>query len=232
MPMELMAKDIVSLVASLGWKTIDILGFSMGGHIAQTILIMDETTTTPEGRRELFGVQVRKAVLTATMTKLPRGDLKLEELQAEAESYSDRTERNRFISTEMMKYQYHPEVLSPGTEMHNKFSRRVEVSLNTRRPAQIIGAQFMAIRGQRLADRLNRVPPSVPVLVIHGHRDRMVKYDESDLILQGIKHAMRFVPPQGSEFGHFWYDYFSIDMWSDAISRFLDDGPAGQAAKL
>lgn len=82
--MESMSDDILSLIGSLGWKVIDILGFSMGGQITQTLLTLPEGRTV-DGVREVRGIKFRKAILSATMTKLPRGLKKNEmaDLQAE-----------------------------------------------------------------------------------------------------------------------------------------------------
>ena len=49
----------------------------------------------------------------------------------------------------------------------------------------------------------------------------MVLYGESDYIVKGIKHAQRLDTPS-DQFGHFWYDYFDISFWSQAITKFLD----------
>jgi len=68
-----MALDVIALVTSLGWKQIDALGFSMGGHILQTLLCLDEAIDSPNGvGRVVRGVQIRRVVLAATMTKMPQ----------------------------------------------------------------------------------------------------------------------------------------------------------------
>ncbi len=57
---------------------------------------------------------MRKAVLSATMTKLPQGGCELNALNKEAEKIADKTQRNDFITFNMMKVQYHDEVLGEG----------------------------------------------------------------------------------------------------------------------
>ncbi|KAN0063893.1 hypothetical protein ACQY0O_003499 [Thecaphora frezii] len=228
-----MGLDLIALVASLGWSRIDLLGFSMGGQITQAIISIPEGKKTPQGGVEVRGVEIRRAILAATMTKLPHGDADLQTIQTEAAKIKNNEERNLFITTEMMKLQYHPEVLQPGSALHRQLEHRIHVSLSTRQPAEIITYQFFAIQGCDTRPDLHRIPETLPVLVIHGHRDRVVSYSESDYIVKGIKHARRFVPEQGSEFAHFWYDYFGIDVWTDAIDRFLDGpSPSSASAKL
>lgn len=77
-----MAKDCLALVSSLGWKSVDILGWSMGGHILQTMITLPEAKeNSSKGGLDINGVHVRKVILAGTMTKLPRGDFKPNELE-------------------------------------------------------------------------------------------------------------------------------------------------------
>ena len=218
--LESMGMDVIHLASHLGFSTIDLLGFSMGGHIVQALLSSD-TAQVQDGMVKLEDVAVRKAVLSATMTKLPRGDVNLNALNKEAEKIADKTQRNDFITFNMMKVQYHDEVLGEGKQMETKFRQRLETVRGTKRPAHTIALQFLAIQAADVRENLHRIPASLPVLVIHGAKDRMVLYNESDHILKGIKHAKRLSTPS-PEFGHFWYDYFDIDFWSNAITSFLD----------
>lgn len=172
-------------------------------------------------------VKVRKAILTATMTKLPRGDVNLNALNAEAESITDKKERNDFITYNMMRVQYHDDVLGPTGSLQHKFEQRLELVRNTSRPAWVIGLQFMAISSGDLREQLHRIPKSLPVMVIHGEKDRMVLYKESDVICEKIKHAKRLSDTPSGEFGHFWYEYFDLEYWVKSIANFLDTGKVG-----
>lgn len=102
------------------------------------------------------------------------------------------------------------------------------------RPAAIIAQQFFAIQGGDLREQLSNVPESLPVMVIHGQRDRMVHHPESVHITDNIKHAQRLQSTPSDQFAHFWYDYFSIPFWQNAITTFLDTGVVGghKSAKL
>jgi pimeloyl-ACP methyl ester carboxylesterase len=61
---EDMADDTVLLVKHLGWKEVDLLGFSMGGMIVQTILCRVGASESNGG----LPFRVRHAVLVATST--------------------------------------------------------------------------------------------------------------------------------------------------------------------
>lgn len=84
---DIMADDLLSLLAELGpaWKTVDMLGFSMGGHILQHLVTREGTSVTSRGIVDTGkeGIAVRKLILAATMTKMPRGDLNLDQMQQE-----------------------------------------------------------------------------------------------------------------------------------------------------
>lgn len=238
--LESMGGDVIDLAHSLGHTTIDLLGFSMGGHITQALLSSPHISRTDPSTGCVVvkdKVHIRKAVLCATMTKLPRGDVNLNALNKEAEKISDKKKRNEFITYNMMKVQYHDDVLGPNGALQSKFEQRLELVRSTNRPAHTIALQFLAIQAADLRPQLKNIPQSVPVMVIHGHKDRMVKYDESDYILKGIPHAKRLADTPSTEFGHFWYEYFPLSYWRDSIANFLDHNKVGghphaQQAKL
>ncbi|PWN51233.1 alpha/beta-hydrolase [Violaceomyces palustris] len=226
--LEIMGLDAIELVKSLGWNRIDILGFSMGGHIVQALLTIDEALTV-DGLREIRGVKIGKAVLSATMAKLPHGDIDTQALQEEGNKIEDKQKRKLFLTEELMKLQYHPEALVHGSEICRKFQRRIEVSLKTRRPAEIIGFQFLAIQANDVREKLHRIPSSLPVLIIHGRRDRMVSFSETEYTTKGIPHALWFKAKGGDQFGHFWYDYFELQDWVNGIAAFLDQDQGAKA---
>lgn len=54
----------------------------MGGHIVQVLLTLDEAKDSPGGIGKVIrGIQIRKAVLSATMTKMPHGDFDPSEME-------------------------------------------------------------------------------------------------------------------------------------------------------
>ncbi|CDS00084.1 uncharacterized protein SPSC_00761 [Sporisorium scitamineum] len=228
--LESMGLDVIHLAHHLGYNRIDLLGFSMGGHITQALLSSPQLAKVAEDGLVVIDdkVKIRKAVLTATMVKLPRGEVDMNKLNEQAEKIPDKKKRNGFITEQMMKLQYHPAVLGTGKPLQGQFEHRLQVARTTKRPAWIIGLQFLAIQSADLRKQLHRIPSSVPVMVIHGKRDQMVLYSESERILDGIKHAKRFEGTPSGEFGHFWYDYFDLHrVWIPSINAFLDHGDVG-----
>lgn len=110
----------------------------------------------------------------------------------------------------MLRYQYDEETLAADQAARERMLFRINVSLTTPRPQQIIALQAMAIAQCRLTEEdLAKVPSSVPVLIIHGKRDRMVHYPESDKMAQWVKHSKRVdlsdgpKAAQGGSYGHF-----------------------------
>ncbi|SAM85058.1 uncharacterized protein UBRO_07623 [Ustilago bromivora] len=227
--LELMGLDVINLASHLGYSAIDLLGFSMGGHIIQAIISSPDHAKVAEDGTVLVNgkVKVRKAILTATMTKLPRGDIDLNALNAEAAKITDTKKRNDFITYNMMVFQYHPEALGSNGSLQHKLEQRLQLVRNTSRPAWVIGLQFMAIQAGDLREQLHRIPETVPVMVVHGRKDRMVLYKESDVICEKIAHAERLSDVPSGEFGHLWYDYFELQYWVKSVSNFLDNGKVG-----
>lgn len=83
-------------------------------------------------------------------------------------------------------------------------------------------------------ERLATLPRHLPILLIHGRKDRMVDYSESTILEEHLPQARRYIPTHNGQpteaYGHTWYDYFGMDTaWVNPISAFLD---APHAAKL
>lgn len=139
-----------------------------------------------------------------------------------------------------MRLQYDEETLAASEKLRSIMAWRIELSLAENIPQEIVGLQAMAIRAYRSKDPavLGRIPPSVPVLVIHGKRDRMVRYDESlpfETMIPNVRRVDLSDGPaeaQQGAYGHFFFDYFSTDYWAAKIGDFLDNenGAAGRAS--
>jgi fermentation-respiration switch protein FrsA (DUF1100 family) len=84
-----------------------------------------------------------------------------------------------------------------------------------------------AINRYDVRTRLSTIPPSLPVLVLHGSEDKSVYVSEADELLKGIKHAQMAKLP-ADDYGHFFYDYFDTATWTGVLESFLD----APAAKL
>lgn len=76
--LDLEARDTLAVLKHLGsdFQKVSLLGWSMGGHITQVLLTLPEAKEHPKGGLDVLGIHIEKAILAATMTKLPRGDFK------------------------------------------------------------------------------------------------------------------------------------------------------------
>lgn len=77
------ARDCLALLEFLGsdWQSVHILGWSMGGHILQAMLVLPDAKEHKDGGVSIGKVHVRSAILAATLTKLPRGEFRPEVLE-------------------------------------------------------------------------------------------------------------------------------------------------------
>lgn len=225
---EMMADDVLALVKELGFPAVHLLGYSMGGLIVQAILThRDARPTRDEGGVSVHGIEVRRAILTSTFAKSPATEFRARDIP-QGEGLS-KAERDRLVAEYFIKLQYHDDVLVSGHDVQKKFDWRLGLAAQTRRPQLVVLQQSMAISQCDVREKLKQLPRRLPIMVIHGRRDRMVRYVESEELLAYIPQAVRHVPrPAGSpdgteEFGHFWFDYFDVERdWAGPITRFLD----------
>ncbi|KAK4053194.1 hypothetical protein OIV83_001929 [Microbotryomycetes sp. JL201] len=199
-----LARDVVELVQHVGWSTIDLLGFSMGGMIAQSVLV------TPR-----LPIKVRHAILAATSAKPAHSDL-LQAIPQPAQGQMT-LEQKMALVRPFIEVGYDPEFVKTHEDV---IKRRVLESVHTRRPAKTVSHQVGAIAGYDIRKQMSTIPSTMPVLVLHGDKDRSVYYSESKYILKGLPHAKLITFPG---MGHMWYDYYTIRYWTELINSFLDD---------
>ncbi|SGZ15093.1 BQ5605_C029g10642 [Microbotryum silenes-dioicae] len=215
-----MSMDVISIVkvqTRLGWNEIDLLGFSMGGMIAQAVLVEDKIHRS---------FKIRHALLFATSAKAAHSDL-LAAMPKPTEKKLTLDEKKELIRP-FIRVNYDPKfVASPRN--HDLLERRTMESVMTRRPARTIAHQMQAIAKYDVRKQIPSVPTSTPVLVVHGTEDRSVYFTELDYILRGIKHAQvaRF-----GGMGHSWADYYTPQFWTEFISAFCDDQPIDGFVKV
>ncbi|KAG0655713.1 hypothetical protein C6P46_000747 [Rhodotorula mucilaginosa] len=204
-----MAADVARLVKHIGWKEIDLLGFSMGGMIAQSVLVSPN-----------LPFKIRHLVLAATSAKPAHSDL----LQAIPQpgpgplTYEDKVK----LVTPFIHVGYDPAFIR---DPKNKdiLDRRIKESVEARRPSRTVQHQIGVIAGYDVRKKLPAVPSTLPVLILHGTADRSVYYSESKYIQRGLPHA-QLVSFDG--IGHTWYDYYTLEYWTGLLNTFLDGGDA------
>lgn len=117
---------------------------------------------------------------------------------------ADRRQELQSISEHFYRqYCYDPDWIKANPNLYEK---RVQESINTRRPARTVALQQRAIGKYDVRSELPSLPASLPVLVIHGDQDVAVYPAEKEEILKGIGHATLAKCPR-SDFGHNWLVY-------------------------
>ncbi|KAK0550038.1 hypothetical protein OC846_001757 [Tilletia horrida] len=231
---DTMVDDLLSLIASFDWAKsgIHILGYSMGGHILMHLLTRQDgtfhTQSGPSKGYSIKGVHITKAVLAATMTKMPKGDLKPADMQAIMAKYDDRATRDRAVTEYMIDLQYYPEWIAASSANKKIRDDRIDLSL-TFKPAQTtVMAQMQAIGTVDVRKSLPKIPAqALPVLILHGKQDRMVKFEETQHTQRGITHAdTLFV----DGVAHFWYDMQGGSaFWVEQLGQWLDGRSSGSS---
>ena len=70
-------------------------------------------------------------------------------------------------------------------------------------------------------------------MIVHGTKDRIIHYAESNYLTKHLKHAVRVVidpscktpgSVPSADYGHSWYEYFEPQVWVDVIQTFTKGG--------
>ncbi|GAA6021668.1 hypothetical protein JCM11491_001352 [Sporobolomyces phaffii] len=212
-----MAQDVVELVKHLGWHKIDILGFSMGGMIVQQLLVSPR-----------LPFKVQHAVLAATSAKRAHSDL-LKAIPQGGGGGNDLTREDKRKLVEPFTYvNYSPDFVK-NPKNRELLDRRIDESIDSRRPARTVQQQVAVIAGYDVRNELGSIPSSLPVLILHGTLDRSVYYSEAKYIVEGIKHAKL---QTFDHVGHMWYDYYTVGYWATLLNTFLDGPNGGDVSSL
>lgn len=82
-------------------------------------------------------------------------------------------------------------------------------------------------------------PPDGPaILIIHGELDTVIPFSSVNMIIAIIPHAKLVQvgtrPGQidSLDFGHNWYEYFTVERWRQVFESFYDESGEGGRARL
>jgi pimeloyl-ACP methyl ester carboxylesterase len=176
-----MAADAAALIRALGLDSVHVLGISMGGMVAQELVLSD-----PE--------LVRTLTLGCTYCGGPGSSLgpKVAERLYEAMASGDRIRALRAA------YELN---LSPAAAAHDELWERFQSIAAERAVAvQVIMAQAAACAQHDTHDRLSAI--GAPTLVIHGSADEMIPVENGRLIAWLIPEARLEV---FDEVGHLFF---------------------------
>jgi pimeloyl-ACP methyl ester carboxylesterase len=166
---RLFADDTAGLMDALGLKSAGILGYSMGGYIAQELAL-----NYPE--------KVRSLILSSTGCGGDRAVLmssdRLEKFQANAGLKPEE------ILRKDMDIYFSNEFVARNPEIIEEF---IEISMRYYQPADAFFRQFDACRRHDTVDRLKRL--TVPTLIMTGDDDPLVPPENSHVLQELIPHA-------------------------------------------
>ena len=182
---EQMTADAVTFINALGLKKVDLLGFSLGGFIAQEIAAQH-----PE--------LVRKVILAGTGNK--GGGNNLMKVLTEAFSQKESTDPRLYLF-----FTQTPESQKAGQEFIKRSSVRADRDPESGKP--IADAQGKALIVWTSTPDENKLLKSItqPVLIVQGSNDTMLPTENSITMYKNIKNAQLILFPDSSHGSLFQY---------------------------
>ena len=183
---EEMGQDAIAFIRALGLTQVDLLGFSLGGGVAQMVALQ-----APE--------LVRRMVLAGTG---PRGGGGIDEINRIAViAYL----KAALTLSDPRNFLFFPRTLEGTRAAKDYFSRLKERTANRDKPIslQARGAQLKAIKtaGLSAPDDLSLI--TQPVLVANGDHDLMVKSSHSGDMARRLPNAKLTIYPNSGHGGVF-----------------------------
>ncbi len=178
-----LAADAVGLLDALEIETAHVVGISMGGMVAQELVLQ-----APERVRTLTLGCTFPGGREATMT-----DMTVVGMLAEAVLSGDQ-ERTMRVGYEVM-------IAAEYGEQEGAYELYSELAAQYPAPTPVLMAQLSAIMGHDTSQRLGEI--ETPTLVIHGTEDRLMDVSNGKLIARLIPGA-RLELLEGSGHMFFW----------------------------
>ncbi|KAF5330449.1 hypothetical protein D9619_005421 [Psilocybe cf. subviscida] len=224
---ELLAKDLVALIKHVQWKEVALVGYSMGGVVAQQMLVLPFHPTHPVSLpchiSHLVLACTRSVVHAETGLKVAPASVTLtrEERIAAARRIVGACLDPNWIEQNTARFEY-------------VFRRATNPLFN--RPSPLIAKQGAALKKFDFADLLQNISRDVQIMVVHGQLDKVIPFycgEETQKLLPWARFIEKGdLPGQipSMDFGHFWFEYFDIQVWHDAISKFVTTDSAVRSA--
>ncbi|EFI28338.1 hypothetical protein CC1G_13868 [Coprinopsis cinerea okayama7 len=216
---ELMARDLLRLVSHLGWSKVALIGYSMGGVIAQQLLTLPFHSTNPTS----IPFTVTHVVLASTRSKVHSVGLKLGPSSTKPLTPEERMALTRRVVHSLVD----PKFIEEDKERFEKLVQRSIVALPYR-PSAVIAKQAIALQKFKFDHFLGQLSRDIQILVLHGQLDQVIPPYCGQEILESIPWARKIevgdkegqVP--SLDFGHYWFEYFDARVWHDVIHTFLE----------
>jgi len=214
-----MAQDTAALIDHLGWDTVDVLGWSMGGMIAQT-LALDNIERTKNDDRKNRSFKIRSLILCGSS---PSDDATSAFIPVLREMFkpSDPSPKEKMkLRQEAIKLAYKMTELNFSKEFVKKNPEVVKYAaaeqLRYRIPVRVIQQQSASVRGFDARPRLHLLA-GIPTLIVHGTEDYVLPYT-------GAREFLKLIPGSveaklsHSAFGHYFFKEVSV---AKVIDEFL-----------
>jgi len=185
---EAMARDAVAFIRALGFEQVDLLGFSMGGFIAQVIAQQEPQL-------------VRKVILAGTG---PAGGEDIDKVTA----VTIRDTIKAVVTFKDPKYYLFFTTTAYGRSEARKFLERLQERKNNRDKAislKAFNTQLKAIHAWGLQKPSDLTSIQQPVLVANGDNDRMVPSSNSADLARRLPHAQLVLYRDSGHGGIFQY---------------------------
>src|SRR5256885_12134967 len=185
---EQMAKDAITFIKAMGFMQVDLFGFSMGGMIAQEIVLME-----PQLVRKMIiagsgpaGGEGISTVARVTYLDIVRGFL----------TGQDPKQFLFFTRT--------PGGIRAGKEFLARLKERSE-NRDKDATVTVLQAQLKALRGWGLKEPADLSKIQQPVLVANGDSDRMVPSNNTHDLGRPLPHSDLIIYPDAGHGGVFQY---------------------------
>jgi len=223
MTIELLARDLLTLLTHLKWKEVALCGYSMGGVIAQQLLLLPYHNSRPTP----LPFRTTHLILAGTRSVVQEVGLGL----TPASSNRPRTPaERREIARRVVASLFDPAFLETNGKRFEIIFDRTVAGLSLR-PPEVLMKQGVALKKFDFKNLLGKLPRELKILVIHGALDEIIPLYCGEDILKRIPRARPLekgnqpgqVPTL--DFGHYWYEYFDVEVWHSVVDKFMCSDP-------
>ncbi|KAK1234379.1 hypothetical protein PQX77_002417 [Marasmius sp. AFHP31] len=215
---ENLARDLLALVAHLGWDRVAICGWSMGGVVLQQLLTLPYHPTNPAP----IPFQITHVILATTRSEvLAQHGL---QYRPPAGNGATRTpEEKRMMIVKLVGQTLDPEWIEKNRSRFEYLCKRAATGL---RPIPVVVKQKEALQMFDFAGLLPSVSQDLKILIIHGELDQVIPMKATETMMKLLPSAelVQVGEEHGKvpslRFGHHWYEYFDIDVWQNVIDTF------------